>query len=91
MEMEPEAPKGPRVIGFAATWAAVITVTCVLVGQTAAQYAGLLSPSTGSELASAGAAKSAPPNFSAIDYSSTGAVKGETIVINPCTGAQTTP
>ena len=34
------------------------------------------------------AKKSKAPSFNAIDYSATGSVKGQTIILDPCTGLQ---
>lgn len=34
------------------------------------------------------AKKSKAPSFNSIDYSATGSVKGQTIVLDPCTGRQ---
>jgi hypothetical protein len=34
------------------------------------------------------AKKSKAPSFNAIDYTATGSVKGQTIVLDPCTGRQ---
>jgi hypothetical protein len=90
MEMDSETSAGPRLIGFAATWAAVITVTCVLIGEGAAQYVGLNAPAN-SEFASESPAKLARPNFNTIDFATTGSIKGQTIVISPCTGKPVEP
>jgi hypothetical protein len=86
MEMDSETSAGPRMIGFAAAWAAAISVACVLIGETAAQYVGLNAPTNGAEIASEGPAKLARPNFNTIDFATTGSIKGQTIVISPCTG-----
>jgi hypothetical protein len=85
MEMDSEPPRSPHTFGFAAIWAGVITVVCVLVGQSAVQFAKLSAPMGGGPLASA------RPDFRAIDYSATGSLKGQAIVINPCTGKQVGP
>ena len=91
MEMDSETPAGSRMIGFAATWAAAITVACVLIGEGAAQYVGLSAPINGGQIASDGSAKSARPNFNTIDFATTGSLKGQTIVISPCTGKEVGP
>jgi hypothetical protein len=91
MEMDSETPAGPRVVGFAATWAAVISVTCVLIGEGAAQFSSLNAPTNGGQIASDGPAKTARPNFNTIDFATTGSIKGQTIVISPCTGEPIAP
>ncbi len=68
MEDERPAPPRPRNIGFATTWAIAIGFSCVVVGQLAEEFVGI--PPTRS--ADKGAA---PPQFSAIDYSTTGGIK----------------
>jgi uncharacterized membrane protein YecN with MAPEG domain len=85
MDMDTEPTKPPRLIGFAATWAFLITISCVLVGQSAEQFAASLTPPSAT-LAAAGAAHS-----NGVDFTPIGAVKGQTITINPCTGKQVGP
>jgi hypothetical protein len=87
MQMDSEIAKLPRAVGFAAAWAAVLTVACVLIGQSAAIYVGLNGPLD----ASAGPTKLARPNFNTIDFATTGALKGQTVVISPCTGKEAWP
>jgi hypothetical protein len=89
MEMESETPTGPRLVGFAAIAAVVISMACVLIGEGAAQYVGL-NPAAEGQLA-ADAAKTARPNFNTIDFATTGSIKGQTIVISPCTGKEVGP
>ncbi len=85
MDMDTEPTKPPRLIGFAATWAFLITITCVLVGQAAEQFAtNLTAPS-------ATLAADARANSNAVDFTPIGAVKGQTITINPCVGKQAGP
>jgi hypothetical protein len=86
MEMDSETPAGPRMVGFAATWAAVISVTSVLIGESAAQFSGLNAPTNGGQIAPDSPAKTAQPNLSTIDFATTGSTKDQTIVISPCTG-----
>jgi sugar phosphate permease len=88
MEMDFETPTAPRMVGFAAIGAVVISVVCVLIGEGAAQYVGL-NPAT--EVAADDAAKTARPNFNTIDFATTGSIKGQTIVISPCTGKEVGP
>ena len=85
MEMDTEPPERPRMIGLAAMWAAAITVVCTLVGQSAVQFASMAASPNGGPLASA------RPDFRAIDFGATGSIKGQAIVINPCTGKQLAP
>jgi hypothetical protein len=75
MEDEKIAPARHGAIGFATTWAVAIGFTCIVVGQLAAQFAGL----PAGPVAEAGAA---PPQFNAIDYFSTGAIKAKPL--SPC-------
>jgi hypothetical protein len=90
MEMESETSSGPRMVGFAATAALVISVACVLIGEGAAQYVGLNS-GAGGQIAADDGAKTARPNFNTIDFATTGSIKGQTIVISPCTGKEVGP
>jgi hypothetical protein len=90
MEMESETPRGPHMVGFAATAAVVISVACVLIGEGAAQYVGLNS-GAGGQIAADDPAKTARPNFNTIDFATTGSIKGQTIVISPCTGKEVGP
>jgi hypothetical protein len=90
MEMDFETPRAPRMVGFAAAGAVVISVACVLIGQGAAQYVGL-NPADGRQLAADDAANTARPNFNTIDFATTGSIKGQTIVISPCTGKEVGP
>jgi hypothetical protein len=90
MDSEPsqsETAQYPRSLGIVATWAAAITVGCVLIGQGAAQYASLGAPT----IASNEPAKLARPNFNSIDFATTGSIKGQTVVISPCTGKEAVP
>ena len=90
MEMDSETSTGPRMVGFAAMAAVVISAACVLVGEGAAQYVGLNS-GAGAQIAADDAAKTARPNFNTIDFATTGSIKGQTIVIRPCTGKEVGP
>jgi hypothetical protein len=78
-------------VGFAATWAAVISVTCVLIGEGAAQYSGLNAPTNGGQTASDSPVKTAQPNLNTTDFATTGSTKDQTIVISPCTGKPIAP
>jgi hypothetical protein len=91
METDSQSPEPRRTIGFAAAGAAVITAVCVLVGQGAAQFVGLDGPTNGASIASGDAAKTARPNFNTIDFATTGSIKGQTVVISPCTGQPVGP
>ncbi len=75
--MEDEKPEPPRRrnIGFAATWALVIGFTCLAVGQFAEQVVGL----PPARVADSGAGR---PQFGAIDYAATGAIKAR--ALSPC-------
>ena len=91
MEMDSETPAGPRMVGFAAASAAVIAVTCVLIGEGAAQFSSLDTPTNGGQIASDSPAKTARPNFNTIDFATTGSINDQTIVVSPCTGEPTPP
>jgi hypothetical protein len=90
MEMDSETPTGPRVVGFAAMAAVVISVACVLIGEGAAQYVGL-NPTAEGQISADNSARTARPNFNTIDFATTGSIKGQTIVISPCTGKEVGP
>ena len=90
MDMDSETPTGPRMVGFAAMAAVVISVACVLIGEGAAQYVGL-NPAADGQIAADDSAKSARPHFNTIDFATTGSIKGQTIVISPCTGKEVGP
>jgi hypothetical protein len=90
MEMDSETPTVPRMVGFAAVGAVVISLVCVLIGEGAAQYVGLDS-TAGGQFAADDPAKAARPNFNTIDFATTGSIKGQTIVISPCTGKEVGP
>jgi hypothetical protein len=91
MEMDSETRAGPRIVGFAAIWAAVIAVTCVLIGEGAAQYSSLNPPTSGGQVACGSSAETARPNFNTIDFATTGSINDQTIVVSPCTGEPTPP
>ena len=73
-------------IEFTAVIAAAIALACVMIGQGAERYAA---NATGSEIALANPKSTRgsgqAPAFNAIDYSTTGAIKGQTVIISPCT------
>jgi hypothetical protein len=74
---------------FTAIAAMAIAGACVMIGQSAERYAESASePIAVSEANSQTPepqSKSAPV-FNAIDYATTGSVKGQTVVLSPCTG-----
>ena len=79
MDYESEAPQRFRGIGFAAGWAAAITVICLLIGQSAEQYAKVTAPANNSTVLAANI-----PKFGAVDNTPTGAIKGQTPTLSPC-------
>jgi len=83
MENEREAPERLGNFGFAASWAGGIALLCLIIGQGAEQYADSLAPvpiaPTG---ANSAAAAPSPPKFNAVEYVTTGAIKGQTAA--PC-------
>lgn len=73
--------------------AAAIAAACVMIGQSAERYAAseaqpviAASDPSGAKAASE---SHGGPVFNAIDYATTGSIKGQTVVISPCTGQQT--
>ncbi len=77
---------------FTAVVAVAIAIGCVMIGQGAERYAASAAPPEVA-LADANAAKTkaethAAPIFNTIDYATTGSIKGQTVVISPCTGQQ---
>ena len=87
MENDSLAPKRFRNIGFAASWAALITIACILVGQSAQQYAMNMAPMNRPQLASTQKA----PQFNAIDYGATGAIKSQSVALSPCGPEKASP
>ena len=77
-----------RHLEFTAVAAMATVVLCVMIGQSAERYAeNAAAPET---QAVAIAQSSAAPNknapvFNAIDYPTTGSLKGQTVIISPCT------
>ncbi len=81
-----------RRLEFTAVAAAAIAFLCVMIGQGAERYAAVTMP-TSVALADANGGKAngearRAPIFNAIDYATTGSIKGQTVVISPCTGGQ---
>ena len=79
MDYDTDPPPRFRGISFAAGWAALITLLCVIVGQGAEQYAKL-----NGGPAPAAIAVAAKPQFGAIDYSATGSIKSPNGALSPC-------
>ncbi len=79
---------------FTAVAATAIAITCVMIGQGAERYAASATAPTETALGDpdsekSGVASHGAPAFNAIDYATTGSIKGQTVVISPCTGEQT--
>ncbi len=94
MEDQAETPGRFKNVGFAAIWAAVLTLACVIIGQTAEQFADTMAApnsvvASASDMKKGNAAAAVKPQFNAIDYATTGAIKGQTVIISPCTGEKT--
>ncbi|HEY1941865.1 MAG TPA: hypothetical protein VGH40_07040 [Roseiarcus sp.] len=73
-------------IEFTAVAAIAMAVACVLIGQTAERYAAGATQAVAQADAksqSSASGKSAPV-FNAIDYATTGSLKGQTVVLSPC-------
>lgn len=66
-----------RRLEFAGVTAFAVALGCLLIGQVAEQYAAKLAPPPV-------VAAKVPAKFNAIDYATTGAVKGGIVVIGPC-------
>jgi hypothetical protein len=77
MDEEQEVSARRRRLEFAGAAALAISLACLFVGQTVEQYADQVSSQT------VQTAKLSP-HFNAIDYATTAAVKGGTVVIGPC-------
>ncbi len=75
---EDEIPRWSwRRLEFAGVAAFSVTMACLLIGQTAQQYAAQIVGPT-AETAQA------QPRFNAIDYAATASIKNGTVVIGPC-------
>jgi hypothetical protein len=70
-----------KTIGFASAWAAGVTLLCIAIGTGAQQFADSVEPSRPLVAAAPPAKK---PVFNAIDYATTGAIKGQTVILSPC-------
>ena len=70
--------------------ALVATLGAFFVGQTVVQYAdnGDLSSLAFLEPGFGGAAKGKAPKFNSIDMAATGSIRGQVVVLNPCTVEQ---
>lgn len=78
---ENDAPRRTKTLGFAAISAAGLSLLCILIGQSASQFAELATrPSPDATLV----AKAKAPAFNAIDYGATGSIVGQKGVISPC-------
>lgn len=77
-----DAPKRRNTLSFAMISAAGLTLLCVAIGQGASEFASLTTPQR--DLIADAGGKAKAPTFNAIDPSTTGAIKGPTIVISPC-------
>ena len=73
-----------------AVGALVATLGAFFIGQTVEQYAvnGDLPSLAFLEPGFAGSAKTKSPRFNSIDMATTGSIKGQVIVLDPCTGQQ---
>ena len=80
MSDEDDAPKRNGTLSFAALTAAGLTLICIAIGQGAEQFADLTTP----RIATGEVAAAKTPKFNAIDYSATGSLKGQPVVISPC-------
>lgn len=77
---EDETRTRNQTFGFAAAWAAGLTLLCIVIGEGAQQLASSLDP-TPVQVADTVGKKQI---FNAIDYATTGAIKGQTVILSPC-------
>jgi hypothetical protein len=82
MEDEYESPKRGGRVQFMAIAAALITFSCVFVGETAQQFAANVAPTA--TLGAQAIATASPPRFNVVDFATTAAIKGGTVIIGPC-------
>ena len=79
---------GIKRLEFTTIAVVAIALACVIIGQGAERYAASATPSLVAHFApSAGEAKAGTrgvPLFNAIDYATTGSIKGQTVVLSPC-------
>jgi hypothetical protein len=87
MQVEKDPTVSGKRVQFAALAAVIITFTCIFIGETAQQFADNLAPAA-SHAPELGASAS-QPRFNAIDYATTAAVKGATVIIGPCDAQKT--
>ena len=80
MFQDDENTRRNKTLGFAAAWAGGLALFCILVGEAAQMVADASSPG-GAQVVMAEPKK---PIFNAIDFATTGAVKGQTVVLAPC-------
>ena len=80
MHEDDESRSPNKTLGFAAAWAAGLTLLCIVIGEGAEQFAASLTPTPG-QFANAPVKK---PIFNAIDLATTGAIKGQTVILSPC-------
>jgi hypothetical protein len=77
MDEESDTSGRRRRLEFAGAVALGISLACLFIGQTVEQYADQIN-ATNIETAKT------TPHFNAIDYATTAAVKGGTVIIGPC-------
>jgi UDP-N-acetylmuramoylalanine-D-glutamate ligase len=65
---------------FTAIVAIVTAIACVMIGQSAERYAS----NAGEAVAQSQPADKNSPAFNAIDYATTGSIKGRSVVLSPC-------
>jgi len=78
-------------IEITAIVATVIAVASLMLGQSAERYAETESQmvaQAGATEQTAGSHDKHAPGFNAIDYGTTGSIKGQTVVLSRCTGQQ---
>ena len=80
-----------RRVEFPAIVALVIAVASVMLGQSAERYANAdtqIAAQADPAAQTASLGDKSGPAFSAIDYATTGSIKGQSVILSPCTGQQ---
>ena len=80
MHEEEETSPRTKTLGFVATWAVGLTLLCLVIGEGAQRFVDIAVPAA-PQVASAQTKK---PIFNAIDYASTGSIRGQTVILSPC-------
>ena len=77
-----------RRLEFPAIGAVAIAIISLMIGQSAERYADTENQAGAQSDAIADSSDKSAPAFNAIDYTTTGSIKGQTVVLSPCNGQQ---